>query len=91
MFNISPFQGFFLSVFRYDGLRPSLVYFALSGLYLICVSLRWTSPIVGVFRPFRAFSVLVYCYDGLRPSLMYFALSGLINYFVAIHMLAPSC
>ena len=66
---MSPFQGFLRRLrpgwasssmgCTLDGLHPSLVYVALSGLSVMGCSLdglhpRWASPIVSVYRPFRA-------------------------------------
>jgi len=79
--------------FCFDGLHPSLVYAAPSGLYrgrcrLVVVSrflLRWASPIVNIYRPFGTLSrgvaasllYIDFCFDGLHPSLVYDAPSGL--------------
>jgi hypothetical protein len=46
---MSPFQGWFYV----DGLHPSLIYAALSGLVILS-SFRWAAPIVSILRPFRA-------------------------------------
>src|SRR4051812_10473197 len=59
---IAPFQGLPMFVLSFDGLHPSLLYYALSRAFPCLLFFRWASPIAIVLRPFRAFSDSACCY-----------------------------
>lgn len=75
-----------------DGLHPSLIYFALSGLFMdiIFCSMGFTHRCY--ITPLQGSIGIPFFFDGLHPSLVYFALSGLYFFSGIVHIkiLVPS-
>jgi hypothetical protein len=65
-YHITPFQGcsFCAFAFFFDGLHPSLSYYALSGLFVLrlCFCSRRAAPVVIILCPFRAVLTLNACH-----------------------------
>lgn len=60
VFLLRPFRAWSCFIRVFDGLCPSLKYFAPLGLMLNAYSNRWASPIADVLRPLRGFCYVLF-------------------------------
>ncbi|MCM4161755.1 hypothetical protein DHB64_17855 [Antarcticibacterium sp. W02-3] len=65
--SIAPFQGMIWIWFFFEGLHPSLMYCALSGLDMDLILFRGASPLADGWRPFRAWICMGFEDRGAAP------------------------